>query len=296
LNHSAPHPHAISNLLEPTLSGVVTALADRGSSDERYSARAAEVWTLVQSFRPRDAIDLMLTGQLIAFNELLADGTRDLLRGMVDTMKARTRSSLISLGRLSQGYVDRLEKRGILPYRTEIAVPLAKQAAAPAAREEAGTPPDHVPLAAVQAASPKAAPAGPVPHLAAAGAANAPRSGLDDTDAEPAAEPTSWLDAPYEEWVIETPADLARQAEADQEVAAATPDRSADAPRETATDAPREASAKKPREAAAEAAREVMSWYADIANSSIDALPGAVFPFPSRDESEPALEQAVAGD
>jgi len=44
----------------------------------------------------------MLTGQLVAFNELFADGTRDLLRGMVDTMKQRTQSSLVAMGRLTQ--------------------------------------------------------------------------------------------------------------------------------------------------------------------------------------------------
>jgi len=160
---------------------MVASLADRGGTDvAEYNHRCTELWTLIEAFNPRDAIDVLLTGQIVAFNEVLADGAQDLLRGMSDTLKQRCRSSLVAMGRLAQGNIDRLEKRGLAPYRTEDEKPAAGQAreepahSAPAPADE---PPDRE-TAATQ-------PAEAVPTEA------------------------SWLDEPYQEWLLETPADIA---------------------------------------------------------------------------------------
>ncbi len=205
------HPLDVENLLVPALSGVVGALADRGgSSIPEYDARAQESWKLIQSFRPRDSVELMLVGQLMAFHEMLADGTRDLLRGMTDSvsMKLRARSGLVAIGRVCLGYIDRLEKRGLEPHRAELAAPAPVQAAAQAAQPKADT--DHSPLAAASlAVSSKAKAADFNPHLAPA----SPRPlGQPETDAMPEVAAANSLDERRHEQVNETPAALAARA------------------------------------------------------------------------------------
>jgi hypothetical protein len=145
LSQLTPHPHDVSELLEPALSDIVQALSDRpGQTSAEYQAKAEDIWILIESFQPRDAVDLMLTGQLLAFNAAIADATRDLVRGAPDTIKQRTQSNLISMGRLTQGHLDRLAKRGSQPYRTEVASQQPAQpvaAASPAPPEPQTTPP-----------------------------------------------------------------------------------------------------------------------------------------------------------
>jgi hypothetical protein len=206
LTQPAAHPHHVSKLLEPALTTIVGALADRGDpSGPAFDTRAIEAWTVIQSLQPRDAIDLMLSGQLLALHEMFADGTRDVLRGMADTMKQRSQTTLVAMARVAQGHIDRLEKRGMQPYRTEVpaAQPRQQPAEAPAAEPappEAASP-EQRPAAAEE--NPAATPE-PVAIAAAA------------TTGEP-----SWLDAPYQEWVLDTPAALL--AEAKQEAAARRP-------------------------------------------------------------------------
>src|ERR1019366_5479955 len=44
-------------------------------------------------------LQIMLVGQTVMFNELLADGARDVLSGMTDTMKLRAQSNLNGMNR-----------------------------------------------------------------------------------------------------------------------------------------------------------------------------------------------------
>src|SRR5579859_6703558 len=111
MSQSADHPHDIDNLLEPALIEIVHAVCDRpGQSKAAYEAKADATWALLESFRPRDVIDLLLSGQLIALNAVFANATLGLLLGMDDTLKKQTLSSLVSIGRVTQGHVDRLAK------------------------------------------------------------------------------------------------------------------------------------------------------------------------------------------
>ena len=256
MSQPAPNPHHISKLLQPALDGIVTALADRpGQTDAEYEAKANDAWTLILSFQPRDAIDLMLTGQVIAFNALFADGARDVLRGMVDTMKQRAQSSLVAMGRLTQGHVDRLEKRGIQPHRTEAAqqpekrdTPAARAPSAePPQRPRAAASPEAAPRQAVSDARPPAAPDAHPPAAYPLAASDTHPPAASDThppaasDAHPSAAPeptspaaaplvseTSWLDEPYQEWLLETPADLAALGEPVPPAASAAPAKAAD--------------------------------------------------------------------
>ena len=132
----------------------------------------------------------MLTGQFITMNELFADTSRDILRGMPDALKQRARSSAVAMGRLALAQVGEFERRGIQPYRTEAA---AEQRPAAAAK----TP------AAELAKLPQAA--------AASTLVQQPPTALQPTPSEAAAstEETSWVDEPYQQWLEETPAMLA---------------------------------------------------------------------------------------
>ena len=169
------NPFHLNNLVPPALDGIIHALSDRpGLTDAQKEVRANESLALILSFLPRDAIDLTLSGQTVLFNELIADGARELLRGTPEAFRPRSRQSLISMGRILQGFVTQLDKRGLEPHRTETAAPRKK------------SPP----------VTAKAAPEAPVAPPAEA----------------PVAEPT-WLDPPFEQWVVETPADLASKAE-----------------------------------------------------------------------------------
>jgi hypothetical protein len=183
MSQPSPHPHHVSQLFGPALDGIVHALADRADqTDAEYEARVEESWTLVHSFQPRDTIDLMLTGQFITMNELFADTSRDILRGMSDSLKQRARSSAVAMGRLALAQVGEFERRGIRPYRTE-ATPEQRPAQDTKTSEPAGK---------TQTAS-----SSPLPAVAAL----PPTS-----EAAVPGEEASWVDEPYQEWLEETPA------------------------------------------------------------------------------------------
>jgi hypothetical protein len=199
---SQPEPHHfhLAHLIAPALDGVLRAVSDRGNQTEaQRAAKSDDAETLIMSLQPCDAIDLMLSGQLVMFHELLADSARDVLRGMLDTMKQRSLSTLVGMGRLMQGHVDRLEKRGIQPYRTEVAAPQVQPRAADAATAE----PAKRPVAAAPHPSVKPAPAAAKPSQPPAPARPA------QATARPATE-APLPGAPNPEWRIETEADLAQ--------------------------------------------------------------------------------------
>ena len=172
-------------------------------------------------------VDLLLSGQLIAFNAVFADAAGTLLRGMEDTAKQQTMSSLVAMGRVTQGHVDRLAKRGNQPYLSVVAAqPTARPAVPPGpppeARPEAANTAVEAPLAVMSGGPPPPAAAPPAVAPAAAAAPLPVRAPEPPSDCEPAprhapstartpppddAPPpeVSWLDEPYQEYVIETP-------------------------------------------------------------------------------------------
>jgi hypothetical protein len=180
MTQPAASPLDIAVLLPSAMHDIITALADRpGMSDAEYLPRAKDAEHLIRSFQPRDVIDMMITGQFLAINMLFASGARDVMQGMVDSTKQRSQASLVNMARLSLSQIVLLEKRGLRPYRAEAADQQDQRAASPA---RAAKPPKPAPEA--------QAPPPPAP-----------------------AEEESWLDAPYQEWIIETPADLAAAAD-----------------------------------------------------------------------------------
>jgi hypothetical protein len=262
-NLQQPSPFHLANLVAPAVDSIVNAISDRGGQTEaQRRTRADDAETLIMSFQPRDVAELVLAAQTVAFNELFADSTRDVLRGLDDTHKARLLSSLLGMGRMTQGHLDRLKTRGNQPFQTEVAAanataseqPAAPAAAprpiaaanarpAPAAPPAKATPREQPALAVTAttiAPSGKATPGGkalPQPALITVAATSTPPSAKAMPGDKPAPQPplplaferprntasdeqpdveTSWLDEPYDQWIVETPAALAatRAAEA----------------------------------------------------------------------------------
>ncbi|MSP01430.1 MAG: hypothetical protein EXR07_10345 [Acetobacteraceae bacterium] len=140
-------------------------------TDAQRHTHAKGVLTLILSFLPQNVMQLMLASQAVLFNAMAADASNDALRGMVDTLKLRAQSNAIASGRLSAKHMDTLIRLQGPPVALEEAAPAA--ATAP--------PPDPDPQPDISPPLPSREP---------------------DED-------SSWLDEPYVEWRVETPAELA---------------------------------------------------------------------------------------
>jgi hypothetical protein len=92
-----------SDLAHILLDGTIGALTARGDlTAEQKQTRARGLWAVVANCEPRDAIQTMLVGQCLMFNEMIADAGRDVLVGMMDTLKSRAQSNLNGLSRALQ--------------------------------------------------------------------------------------------------------------------------------------------------------------------------------------------------
>jgi hypothetical protein len=195
----------LDDIIDPATDGIVRALSDRpGQTEAQRETRRGDAETFILSFRPRDAIELMLCGQSVLFNELLADGAKDVLRGMVDTMKLKSIGGLVNMARIVQGHVDRLDKRGIAPAREVV---VAAEEKKPAAVAEP-CPVDEARPATVAAAVEDETVARAA-ALASLLTGPASTETAEWTREQAPAVETSWLDGPFEQWVVETPAEIA---------------------------------------------------------------------------------------
>jgi len=96
---SATHADA-SHLARALLDGLIYGIADRGNrSPADKIARARDLWAVIAACEPQDAIQTMLIGQALMFNELIADGGKDVLAGMMDTLKLRAQSNVNGMSR-----------------------------------------------------------------------------------------------------------------------------------------------------------------------------------------------------
>ena len=198
-------PCALADIVSPALDGIIHALSDRdGRTEAQREAKAGQFRALILSFRPNDVIDLEFAGQTVLFSEVLADSARDVLRGMDDALKPRTISGLISMGRIMQGNLDRLEKRGRGLHRPASTAPQEDKPSLPIVRPSVAEPP-----AAAAPASPEAE------SLSLTDDRQLPETTAQTAGkmlTEPPSQEPSWLDEPFEQWLIETPADLAAKA------------------------------------------------------------------------------------
>ena len=102
---SATHADA-SHLARALLDGLVSGIADRGNRGPADKAsRARDLWVVIAECEPQDAIQTMLIGQALMFNELIADGGKDVLAGMMDTLKLRAQSNVTGMSRALHQHV-----------------------------------------------------------------------------------------------------------------------------------------------------------------------------------------------
>jgi hypothetical protein len=102
---SATHADA-SHLAKALLDGLISGIADRGNRGPAdKAARARDLWAVIAACEPQDAIQTMLIGQALMFNELIADGGRDVLAGMMDTLKLRAQSNVTGMSRALHQHV-----------------------------------------------------------------------------------------------------------------------------------------------------------------------------------------------
>ena len=102
---SATHADA-SHLARALLDGLISGIADRGNrAPADKAARARDLWAVIAECEPQDAIQTMLIGQALMFNELIADGGKDVLAGMMDTLKLRAQSNVTGMSRALHQHV-----------------------------------------------------------------------------------------------------------------------------------------------------------------------------------------------
>ena len=124
MTSSAP-AYAYDTLLHDIIKGIVTATGERpDESASQTKARTTMIAHMVMAYLPRDAVETMLSGLCVSYHHLVLDAVRDALLGQLENMKARTRTSIVSIGAL------------LLRTITEIRV-RQREAAAVEAREQA---------------------------------------------------------------------------------------------------------------------------------------------------------------
>jgi hypothetical protein len=139
------------------LRGIIETVAERpGDTEPRRYARHQTAVFSVMAFLPRDAMEIMLAGHCVMFNHLLADGTRDLLRGQAELTKLRARPQLNAMG---NAFLKHLAQLIRLQQRPADQIALPPQTAKP----QTATPDTPKPNQAPAAADAKPQPATPKP-------------------------------------------------------------------------------------------------------------------------------------
>jgi len=104
--HAAP-PTVPSGMLQT----IAEAICDRPEdAPAKRAVRSGMVMQTVEGFQPRDAAETMLAGLVVTHAHLVEDSARDVFRGQDDRLKARTKSTIVALGRAMFGFLRELRK------------------------------------------------------------------------------------------------------------------------------------------------------------------------------------------
>jgi hypothetical protein len=221
LSSSTNGPLPAPILISACCDDIISALADRpGASEAARLAIARGSMSLILSFLPQDVLQMMLAGQAVLFNRLAADGARDVLRGMKDTLKLRAQTNVTNMGRLTAKHLDtliRLQDRHAAPEVTatvevELASPSAQGANEAPETQPLPAAPIHSETPAAARPRQKPAPQEAPAHAEPPALATPPRALLataEDRDQNVwtrDGEPFSWLDEPHVEHVTEAAA------------------------------------------------------------------------------------------
>ena len=90
----------LPNATEVLIGGIIETLAAQGApTQDQRDARAREFRSLIATFAPADPLQIMLLGQCLLFNAMLADAGRAVLSRQTDTIKLRAQSNMNGMNR-----------------------------------------------------------------------------------------------------------------------------------------------------------------------------------------------------
>jgi hypothetical protein len=125
-----PLPHQVA---EEMLQVVTRAICDRpGESAEQRDSRTRQTVHSVTGLMPRDGLEYMLSSLVVGHFNLILDSLHEVFAGQTESLKARTKSTIVALDRAFIGLIKEL--------RTERRRPLAKWTEAAMPRGEASAP------------------------------------------------------------------------------------------------------------------------------------------------------------
>jgi hypothetical protein len=164
-----PLPRSVA---EGMLQCATNAICDRpGNTAEQRESLTRQMIHCTMGFEPRDGLEYMVATTVFGHYQLILDSMRDALRGQMDGVKAKTKTTMVALDRAMLSFTREmrvLRQRPLAPWAEEAQRQgeAAAVAAAKVPEEATSEPPtaSEVPVAA--AASPVAAdpaPAAPAP-------------------------------------------------------------------------------------------------------------------------------------
>jgi hypothetical protein len=154
-----PLPQSVA---EEMLQVVARAICDRpGDNPAQRASRTRQMVYSTMGFQPRDGLEYMLATMLIGHFNLILDSMHDVFLGQIDTMKARTKTTITALDRTMLAFVRELRLSGLRPLARGAAMEAADQTMA-GVTDQPAPEPEGVTPAVAQPAAPMRVEAKPV--------------------------------------------------------------------------------------------------------------------------------------
>jgi hypothetical protein len=97
------------SVAEEMLQVVARAICDRpGDNPAQRDSRTRQMVYSTMGFDPRDGLEYMLTTMTVGHFNLILDSMFDVFQGQMDTMKARTKSTIVALDRSMLAFVKEM--------------------------------------------------------------------------------------------------------------------------------------------------------------------------------------------
>jgi hypothetical protein len=161
-----PLPKSVA---EEMLQVVARALCDQpGDNAGQRDSRTRQMVYATMGFEPRDGLEYMLSTMVFGHFNMLLDSMRDVLQGQMDSMKARTKTTIVALDRSMLGFVKEfrsLRSRPLAHGAEDAWRPVPEQAAGEMTPEAVGLPPEAM-AEAEPATAPVESPATEAPFAA----------------------------------------------------------------------------------------------------------------------------------
>jgi hypothetical protein len=137
------------SVAEEMLQVVARAICDRPSeTPAQRESRARQMVHCTLGFEPRDGLEYMLASMTVGHFHLILDSMRDVFQGQMDSMKARTKTTIVALDRSLLAFVREARLARVRPLEAaaaapEAAVPDLAAKAAPAGEAACAPAPPH---------------------------------------------------------------------------------------------------------------------------------------------------------